>query len=115
MLQIIGFIISAYTGLPGRKRKPFESLLGETFDFIHKDWKYHAEQVSFHPPISACHAESEKFGWEWFQTMDPEILPSLDVITFQPVLPVRLNLRNGDQYFWNKVRSISKTQLNLIR
>jgi hypothetical protein len=48
MLQVIGFIISAYTGLPGRNRKPFNPICGETYDFIHEDgWRYHAEQVGF--------------------------------------------------------------------
>lgn len=46
MLLVVGFIVSGYTGLVGRNRKPFNPLLGETFDFIHEDgWQYHAEQV----------------------------------------------------------------------
>jgi hypothetical protein len=102
MLQIVGFIISAYTGLPGRNRKPFNPLLGETFDFIHKDgWKYHAEQVSHHPPISAAHAQGP--NWEWFYTFNPKLSLTLDSLTIQSVLPIRLRLANGDEYSWNKV------------
>ncbi|KAI6198753.1 hypothetical protein M3Y96_00552800 [Aphelenchoides besseyi] len=45
--SVIGFIVSGYSGLSGRSRKPFNPLLGETFDFISDDkWKYHAEQVT---------------------------------------------------------------------
>lgn len=48
MLQLIGFILSGYSGLSGRSRKPFNPIVGETFDFIHGDgWRYHAEQVGF--------------------------------------------------------------------
>jgi hypothetical protein len=102
MLQLIGFIISGYTGLPGRNRKPFNPLLGETFDFIHKDgWKYHAEQVTHHPPVSAAHAQGS--NWEWFYTFHPKLSVSFDSLGIQSVLPIRLRLANGSQYSWNKV------------
>lgn len=48
MIMVIGFIVSGYTCLVGRNRKPVNPILGETFDFISKDgWKYHAEQAGF--------------------------------------------------------------------
>lgn len=38
--------------------KPFNPILGETFEIITPEYNYFAEQVSHHPPISACIAES---------------------------------------------------------
>lgn len=35
--------------------KPFNPLLGETFEFVNDDFEYLAEQVSHHPPITATH------------------------------------------------------------
>lgn len=36
------------------------ALQGETFEYVRfdKDYRYMSEQVSHHPPISACWAES---------------------------------------------------------
>ena len=34
-------------------KKPFNPLLGETFELVGKDYRFLAEQVSHHPPITA--------------------------------------------------------------
>jgi len=46
-----------------RTKKPFNPLLGETFEYVpeHKRWKFIAEQVSHHPPVGVARAESDKF------------------------------------------------------
>lgn len=44
-----------------RLKKPFNSLLGETFEFIDGDLKYLGEQVSHHPPITAYYCECDDF------------------------------------------------------
>lgn len=53
------------TGFNGTERffKPFNPILGETFEFIDPKtgFKFISEQVSHHPPISATHAESDNF------------------------------------------------------
>jgi hypothetical protein len=36
----------------GRFKKPFNPILGETYEFVTKDYKYFAEQVSHHPPLT---------------------------------------------------------------
>lgn len=43
--------------------KPFNPLLGETFEFVPKDkkFKFFAEQVSHHPPIGVSRCESENY------------------------------------------------------
>ncbi|CAD5223580.1 unnamed protein product [Bursaphelenchus okinawaensis] len=106
MCIVAGFIISGYSGMAYRNRKPFNPLLGETFDYISDDgWKYHAEQVSHQPPMSACHADGD--GWEWAQTLHGTITPSFDGSTsLRCLLPVRLSLSNGEEYTWNKVTTI---------
>lgn len=42
-------------------KKPFNPILGETFEFVSKDWRYMSEQVSHHPPITAYHVEGKGF------------------------------------------------------
>lgn len=62
LLLVAAFAVSTYASTDGRLTKPFNPLLGETFEFWHPQEKYFylAEQVSHHPPISACHCESDE-------------------------------------------------------
>uniref|UniRef100_A0A158Q937 Oxysterol-binding protein n=1 Tax=Elaeophora elaphi TaxID=1147741 RepID=A0A158Q937_9BILA len=102
---VTAFAVSSYSGMVCRKQKPFNPLLGETFDFVSDEgWKYHAEQVSHHPSITAAHAEG--LNWEWWQTLisTPKTTWS-GVIEATPELPVRVRLGKED-YCWNRVKVI---------
>uniref|UniRef100_A0AAR2KGM5 Oxysterol-binding protein n=1 Tax=Pygocentrus nattereri TaxID=42514 RepID=A0AAR2KGM5_PYGNA len=106
-VYIATFAVSGYASSYYRAGgKPFNPVLGETYecDRPDKGFRFVAEQVSHHPPISACHAESKNFvfwqdvRWKnkfWGKSM--EIVP---VGTTHVVLPGL-----GDHYEWNKVTS----------
>ncbi|XP_056145171.1 oxysterol-binding protein-related protein 6 isoform X3 [Lampris incognitus] len=105
MVIVAAFAVSGYSSTYYRAgSKPFNPLLGETYECIREDKGlcFFAEQVSHHPPISACHCESKNFTfWQdvrwknkfWGKSM--EILP---IGTVNVMLP-----RYGDHYEWNKV------------
>ncbi|XP_023657457.1 oxysterol-binding protein-related protein 6 isoform X5 [Paramormyrops kingsleyae] len=105
MVIVAAFAVSGYSSTYYRAgSKPFNPLLGETYECIREDkgLRFFSEQVSHHPPISACHCESKKFTfWQdvrwknkfWGKSM--EILP---IGTVNVMLP-----RFGDLYEWNKV------------
>ncbi|XP_023698482.2 oxysterol-binding protein-related protein 7-like isoform X1 [Paramormyrops kingsleyae] len=105
MVYVAAFAISGYAWARYRNRyKPFNPVLGETFECVREDrgFCYISEQVSHHPPISACHAESENFKfWQdqrWknkFWGKSLEIIPTGMVNVMLP--------RFGDHYEWNKV------------
>uniref|UniRef100_A0A8C1XKH6 Oxysterol-binding protein n=1 Tax=Cyprinus carpio TaxID=7962 RepID=A0A8C1XKH6_CYPCA len=107
MVYIATFAVSGYASSHYRAGgKPFNPVLGETYecDRPDKGFCFVAEQVSHHPPISACHAESKNYiFWQdvrwrnkfWGKSM--EIVP---VGTTHVVLP-----GFGDHYEWNKVTS----------
>uniref|UniRef100_A0AAY4A1H8 Oxysterol-binding protein n=1 Tax=Denticeps clupeoides TaxID=299321 RepID=A0AAY4A1H8_9TELE len=107
MVYIATFAVSGYASSYHRAGgKPFNPVLGETYecDRPDKGFRFVAEQVSHHPPISACHAESKNFifrqdmRWKnkfWGKSM--EIVP---IGTSHVVLP-----GFGDHYEWNKVTS----------
>lgn len=107
MVYIATFVVSGYASSYYRTGgKPFNPVLGETYecDRPDKGLRFVAEQVSHHPPISACHAESKNFiFWQdvrcknkfWGKSM--EIVP---VGTTHVILP-----GCGDHYEWNKVTS----------
>ncbi|XP_041663047.1 oxysterol-binding protein-related protein 6 isoform X2 [Cheilinus undulatus] len=105
MVLVAAFAISGYSSTYYRAgSKPFNPLLGETYECIREDkgFCFFSEQVSHHPPISACHCESKNFTfWQdvrwknkfWGKSM--EILP---IGTVNLMIP-----RFGDHYEWNKV------------
>ncbi|KAL4656673.1 oxysterol-binding protein-related protein 6 isoform X5 [Arapaima gigas] len=105
MVMVAAFAVSGYSSTYYRAgSKPFNPVLGETYECIREDKGlcFFSEQVSHHPPISACHCESKKFTfWQdvrwknkfWGKSM--EILP---IGTVNVMLP-----RFGDYYEWNKV------------
>ncbi|XP_054999956.1 oxysterol-binding protein-related protein 3 [Sorex araneus] len=107
MVYVAAFAVSAYASSYFRAgSKPFNPVLGETYECIREDkgFQYFSEQVSHHPPISACHAESGNFvfwqdvRWKnkfWGKSM--EIVP---IGTTHVTLPVF-----GDHFEWNKVTS----------
>ncbi|XP_052029676.1 oxysterol-binding protein-related protein 3 isoform X3 [Apodemus sylvaticus] len=107
MVYVAAFAISAYASSYFRAgSKPFNPVLGETYECIRQDkgFQFFAEQVSHHPPISACHAESGNFvfwqdvRWKnkfWGKSM--EIVP---IGTTHVTLPAF-----GDHFEWNKVTS----------
>ncbi|XP_068193959.1 oxysterol-binding protein-related protein 7-like isoform X2 [Antennarius striatus] len=104
MVYVAAFSISGYAWASWRYRyKPFNPVLGETYesDRVDRGFRYVSEQVSHHPPISACYAESENFVfWQdqrWknkFWGKSVEIISSGQVNVTLP--------RYGDHYEWNK-------------
>lgn len=108
MVYVAAFAVSSYGSSYFRAgSKPFNPLLGETYECIREDkgFRFIAEQVSHHPPVSVCYAESKNFEfWQdariktkfWGKSME-----------FQPTGYVNVKLQRPDggvEYFrWNKV------------
>ncbi|EPR57571.1 Oxysterol-binding protein [Toxoplasma gondii TgCatPRC2] len=65
------FALSAYAGSMERCYKPFNPMLGETFECSHRGFNYIAEQVSHHPPVSAYHAAAHNGDFVCFGTVSP--------------------------------------------
>ncbi|KAI6647126.1 Oxysterol-binding protein-related protein 6-like isoform X2 [Oopsacas minuta] len=114
MLYIAAFALSPYsTSYYRAGQKVFNPVLGETYELIDEEhnFKFIAEQVSHHPPVSACHAESPNFMfWEdarlkykfWGQSM--ELYPT-----------GRINLllsEKSEHYTWSKVTTCVHNLLN---
>jgi oxysterol-binding protein 1 len=45
-----------------RFKKPFNPILGETYEYVTEDYRYVSEQVSHHPPISAFNFEGNGYS-----------------------------------------------------
>lgn len=55
------FAVSSYTHTSCRLMKPFNPILGETFEFEKDGFRAISEQVSHHPPISAIHCTHPQY------------------------------------------------------
>ncbi|XP_066061411.1 oxysterol-binding protein-related protein 7 isoform X5 [Chamaea fasciata] len=105
LVYVAAFAVSAYASTYYRAGcKPFNPVLGETYECVRPDrgFRFISEQVSHHPPVSACHAESENFVfWQDMRWKNKFWGKSLEIV---PVGTVNVQLpRTGDHYEWNKV------------
>uniref|UniRef100_A0A8C4ZXM7 Oxysterol-binding protein n=1 Tax=Gadus morhua TaxID=8049 RepID=A0A8C4ZXM7_GADMO len=105
MVYVAAFAISGYSSAIFRNRyKPFNPVLGETYECVREDrgFRMISEQVSHHPPISACHAESDNFSfWQDQRWKNKFWGKSLEIV---PTGMVNLKIPSyGDHYEWNKV------------
>ncbi|XP_018122878.1 oxysterol-binding protein-related protein 3 isoform X2 [Xenopus laevis] len=107
MVYVATFAVSAYASSFYRSgSKPFNPVLGETYECIKEDqgFRFISEQVSHHPPISACHADSENFVFfqdmRWKNKFWGKSMEIVQIGTTNLILP-----GFGDHYKWNKVTS----------
>ncbi|XP_037082004.1 oxysterol-binding protein-related protein 2-like [Pollicipes pollicipes] len=61
MQYVAAFAVSGLASNWERVGKPFNPLLGETFELHRSGFRMVCEQVSHHPPVSAFHAEGDAF------------------------------------------------------
>lgn len=105
MVCIAAFAVSGYSSSYHRAgHKPFNPLLGETYECIREDkgFRFIAEQVNHHPPVSACFAESKNYKfWQDVRIKTKFWGKSMEIL---PVGSVHLELlSSGSHYQWNKV------------
>ncbi|KAG6884217.1 hypothetical protein C0995_010696 [Termitomyces sp. Mi166 len=69
---VAAFAMSNYSSTIGRIAKPFNPMLSKTFKYVRfdKQFRYYSEQVSHHPPISACWAEAPL--WHYYGEVDAQ-------------------------------------------
>ena len=104
LLYISAFAISSLSSARIRERslrKPFNPMLGETFELVREDrgFRFIAEKVSHHPICLACQAESEK--WAFTQSPRPTQKfwgKSAEVITDGAVRVILHE--SGDRFSW---------------
>jgi len=106
MLYVTTFAVTCFAGTD-RKVKPFNPLLGETFEYIDESigFKFHSEQVSHHPPIGASHCETN--DWVYYQTQSVKtkfLGNSLDVT---PIGVSHVVLKKyNEHYQWPNIKTI---------
>nr|XP_023913346.1 oxysterol-binding protein-related protein 2A-like isoform X2 [Quercus suber]XP_023913347.1 oxysterol-binding protein-related protein 2A-like isoform X2 [Quercus suber] len=111
ILNVAAFAVSGYASSEGRHCKPFNPLLGETYeaDYPEKGIRFFSEKVSHHPTLIACHCEGR--GWKFW--CDSNIRTKFwgRSIQLDPVGVLTLEFDDGEIFQWSKVTT---TIYNLI-
>ncbi|KAJ9599602.1 hypothetical protein L9F63_009919, partial [Diploptera punctata] len=105
MAYVAAFTVSSYATTSNRTGKPFNPLLGETFECDRMDdlgWKVISEQVSHHPPMVAQYCEGREWRcWQEFTMASKFRGKYLQVI---PLGTAHLEfVSSGNHYTWRKV------------
>nr|XP_024214050.1 oxysterol-binding protein-related protein 1-like [Halyomorpha halys] len=102
MQYICAFAVSALASNWDRLGKPFNPLLGETYELERENYRVICEQVSHHPPISAFHADSKNFIFHG--SIHPKLKFWGKSVEIQPKGTVTVELPKwGEAYTWSNV------------
>lgn len=86
-----------------RTWKPFNPVLGETFEFVTDKATFVAEQVCHHPPISAGETRSVKGDWICHQEVHVKTKLWGNYVEIYPIGNTHLYCpKTGDHYYWNQ-------------
>ncbi|KAJ6744429.1 OXYSTEROL-BINDING PROTEIN-RELATED [Salix purpurea] len=102
-LNVAAFAVSGYASTDGRHCKPFNPLLGETYeaDYPDKGIRFISEKVSHHPMVVACHCEGR--GWKFWGESDLKSKFWGRSIQLDPVGTLTLEFDDGEIFQWSKV------------
>ncbi|XVE65049.1 hypothetical protein DITRI_Ditri07aG0151000 [Diplodiscus trichospermus] len=111
ILNVAAFAVSGYASSEGRHCKPFNPLLGETYeaDYPDKGVRFFSEKVSHHPTLIACHCEGK--GWKFWGDSNIRTKFWGRSIQLDPVGVLTLEFDDGEIFQWSKVTT---TIYNLI-
>ncbi|GLU06124.1 hypothetical protein SLE2022_231820 [Rubroshorea leprosula] len=103
ILNVAAFAVSGYASTEGRQCKPFNPLLGETYeaDYPDKGLRFFSEKVSHHPMIVACHCEGR--GWKFWGDSNLKGKFWGRSIQLDPVGILTLQFEDGETFQWSKV------------
>jgi hypothetical protein len=109
MIYVAAFAASEYASTIGRVAKPFNPLLGETFEYVRpdKNYRFFIEQVSHHPPIGAAWAESPRWTYYGESAVKSKFYGKSFDINPLGTWFLKLRPKNGkeEMYTWKKVTS----------
>jgi oxysterol-binding protein-related protein 3/6/7 len=103
---IAAFAVSSYSSMAFRaERKPFNPMLGETFEWTDGDLRFIGEKVSHRPiTVLACHAE--RLGkWKWWQDQAVKNKNWGKSIEYIPSGTISVQFDDGSCFEWSKVIS----------
>ncbi|KAE8805350.1 oxysterol-binding protein-related protein 1D [Hordeum vulgare] len=103
-LLVAAFAVSSYASTEGRQCKPFNPLLGETYeaDYPDKGLRFFSEKVvSHHPVVVACHCDGR--GWKFWGDSNLRGKFWGRSIQLDPIGVLTLQFDDGEKFQWSKV------------
>uniref|UniRef100_A0A672GTK2 Oxysterol-binding protein n=1 Tax=Salarias fasciatus TaxID=181472 RepID=A0A672GTK2_SALFA len=103
MQAVAAFAVSAVASQWERTGKPFNPLLGETYELIREEQGFRlvSEQVSHHPPVSAFHAESLVGDFVFHGSIYPKLKFWGKSVEAEPKGTITLELlKHNETYTW---------------
>ncbi|XP_043924243.1 oxysterol-binding protein 2-like [Protopterus annectens] len=108
MCYVAAFSVSSYSTTVHRTAKPFNPLLGETYELDRLEehgFRSICEQVSHHPPAAAHHVISKR-GWTLWQEITIASKFRGKYLSIMPLGAIHLEFHSsGNHYLWRKVTS----------
>ncbi|XP_058499339.1 oxysterol-binding protein-related protein 2-like isoform X1 [Solea solea] len=104
MQAVAAFAVSAVASQWDRTGKPFNPLLGETYELIREEQGFRliSEQVSHHPPVSAFHAESLAGDFVFHGSIYPKLKFWGKSVEAEPKGTITLELlKHNEAYTWS--------------
>ncbi|KAK4871789.1 hypothetical protein RN001_015913 [Aquatica leii] len=102
---VVGFAVSALASNWERLGKPFNPLLGETYELEREEFRIICEQVSHHPPISAFCAEGSNKEWTFHGSIHPKLKFWGKSVEIQPKGIVTVEFPKWNEaYTWTNVQ-----------
>ncbi|XP_026222701.1 oxysterol-binding protein-related protein 2-like [Anabas testudineus] len=104
MQAVAAFAVSAVASQWDRTGKPFNPLLGETYELTREEQGFRlvSEQVSHHPPVSAFHAESLTGDFVFHGSIYPKLKFWGKSVEAEPKGTITLELlKHSETYTWS--------------
>ncbi|XP_070766535.1 oxysterol-binding protein-related protein 2b [Enoplosus armatus] len=104
MQAVAAFAVSAVASQWERTGKPFNPLLGETYELTREEQGFRlvSEQVSHHPPVSAFHAESLAGDFVFHGSIYPKLKFWGKSVEAEPKGTITLELlKHNEAYTWS--------------
>lgn len=97
LVNIFATLYILYATVPDRLKKPFNPLLGETFEIVEGDVRCVLEQVSHHPPVTALWCDTKDFTiWGHLCFRAKLSLSGFELI---PTGPFNVKLKRTNEHF----------------
>ena len=110
LAYVAAFTVSAFSTTGYRTGKPFNPLLGETFELDRTEdlgFRLISEQVSHHPPMLAMYCEDSQRKWKSWQEFTMRSKFKGKYLEVEPLGIAHLEFpKSGNHYTWRKVKTI---------